>query len=66
MLEALYNEPLLDALWRITDWAYSQPTDLLLRGATGITELLSSESGTRQGDVFFAQCDKTVDGARIV
>ena len=50
MLEALYAEPLLDALWRITDWAYSQQTDLLLRGATGITELLSSESGTRQGD----------------
>ena len=52
MLEALFNEPDLAPLWRIAEWAYSEPSELYIRGDVGIASVLQSESGTRQGYVF--------------
>ena len=53
MLTTLYNTPQLAPIWRMVDWAYSSPSEVLLRGNTGLyTNVLLSCNGVRAGDPF--------------
>jgi hypothetical protein len=53
MLRALYAEDALSPIFRLVDWAYSDPTSLLLKTRNQeIFSVIQSESGTRQGDPF--------------
>ena len=48
MLRELYALPELQSLYRIADFAYSQPSALVLSGCDG--EMIESAQGVRQGD----------------
>ena len=53
MLTTLYNTPQLAPIWRMVDWAYSSPSEVLLRGNTGLyTNVLLPCNGVRAGDPF--------------
>ena len=51
-LRVLYEQPALSAMWRIADFAYAAPTQLLLQGCDG--QHLLSRNGVRQGDALSA------------
>jgi hypothetical protein len=51
VLRALYSHDALSPLFKLTDWAYSSPSLLLVRNRAGkVIEVLESECGVRQGD----------------
>ncbi|MCI0441550.1 MAG: hypothetical protein L0177_20810, partial [Chloroflexi bacterium] len=49
ILRILYETERLKPLWRFVDWAYANPSDLLLEGASH-NECIKSVNGVRQGD----------------
>ena len=51
-LRVLYEQPALSAMWRIADFAYAAPSQLLLQGCDG--QHLLSRNGVRQGDALSA------------
>src|ERR1700709_1124181 len=51
-LRALYEHPALSAMWRMADFAYATPSQLLLQGCKG--QHLLSSNGVRQGDALSA------------
>ena len=51
VLESLYAQPTLNTLWRLADFAYSHPSDLLIRNGDGkLYPGITSSQGVRQGD----------------
>ena len=48
VLRQLYEQPALSAMWRVADFGYSAPSQLLLQGCHG--QHLLSSNGVRQGD----------------
>ena len=52
VLRLLYEQPALSALYRMADFAYSSPSQLLLQGCEG--QSLLSANGVRQGDALSA------------
>ena len=51
VLESLYAQPTLNTLWRLADFAYSQPSELLIRdGGGNLYPGITSSQGVRQGD----------------
>jgi hypothetical protein len=48
MLQKLYDTRELTSIYRIADFAYSTPSDLLLQGCDGLS--IQSSNGVRQGD----------------
>ncbi|HVW99154.1 MAG TPA: reverse transcriptase domain-containing protein, partial [Candidatus Babeliaceae bacterium] len=51
MLKALCAQPTLESLWRLVNFAYSSPSDLLIRDHNhNLYAGLSSTQGVRQGD----------------
>ena len=51
VLESLYAQPTLNTLWRLVDFAYSQPSDLLIKNGDGkLYPGITSSQGVRQGD----------------
>lgn len=48
ILRELYDTPELSSLYRMADFAYSAPTELLLEGCDGLS--IQSTNGVRQGD----------------
>jgi hypothetical protein len=51
-LRVLYAQPALSAMWRMADFAYAAPSQLLLQGCEG--QRLLSSNGLRQGDALSA------------
>ena len=60
MLSELYSHSSLAQLWRITSWAYSKPTEVLIRSRGGeVIDSFYSEQGPSQAgrpDVIGAMC----------
>jgi hypothetical protein len=52
VLRELYEQPTLSAMWRIADFGYSAPSQLLLQRCEG--QHLLSSNGVRQGDALSA------------
>lgn len=50
VLNILYQHQELGAVWKIADWAYRQPTDLLIVDKGMLVETLKSTQGVKQGD----------------
>ena len=50
ILECLFKEDRLKSLWRITQWAYGSPSNLLLVDQGNVIETIPSTQGVRQGD----------------
>jgi hypothetical protein len=51
-LRVLYEQPALGAMWRMADFAYATPSQLLLQGCEG--QHLLSRNGVKQGDALSA------------
>jgi hypothetical protein len=51
MLEAVYSQPHLLHTWRLYDFSYGRPSQLLLRHRGKIVHSFISENGVKQGDV---------------
>jgi hypothetical protein len=55
VLQALFDEPRLNKLWRMVAWAYGSPSFLWVHGPGGdIIAVLLSSQGVRQGDALAA------------
>jgi hypothetical protein len=50
MLRTLYGHKELNPVWRMVDWAYGKPTDLLIVDKGKLVHVLKSSQGVKQGD----------------
>jgi len=51
ILSTLFDTPTLSPLWRLAQWAYGSPSDLLLMDHGRVAANYISSEGVRQGDV---------------
>jgi len=50
ILEILYQHKELSAVWKIANWAYGEPTDLLVVDKGKLVDVIKSSQGVKQGD----------------
>ena len=50
ILQILYQHQELSPIWKLADWAYGNPTDLLLIDKGRLVETIPSSQGVKQGD----------------
>ena len=50
ILETLYQHKELNAVWKIANWAYGEPSDLLVVDKGKLVEVIKSSQGVKQGD----------------
>jgi hypothetical protein len=51
VLQALYEQEELSSLFKLADFAYSEPSPLIMRDSSGrVADVIMSERGVRQGD----------------